>query len=49
MYTLFDSVLGIESGKFGLDSSGSGWAPVAGPCECDNEPWDPMKGGELAD
>jgi hypothetical protein len=33
----------------GLDSSGSGWRPVAGRCEHGNEPSDSIKGGEFVD
>jgi hypothetical protein len=36
-------------GGCGLDSSGSGWGPVAGPHEHDNEPSGSIKGGEFLD
>jgi hypothetical protein len=32
-------------GECGLDSSGSGYGPVAGSCENGNEPWGSIKGG----
>jgi hypothetical protein len=36
-------------GKCGVDSSGSGWGPVAGSCEHGNEPSGSIKGGEFLD
>jgi hypothetical protein len=36
-------------GRYGLDSSGSGWGPVAGCCEHDNEPSGSMKGDGVVD
>jgi hypothetical protein len=34
-------------GRCGLKSSGSGWGPVAGSCEHDNEPSGSIKGGDF--
>jgi hypothetical protein len=34
-------------GRCGLDSSGSGWGPVAGSCEEGNEPSGSIEGGEF--
>jgi hypothetical protein len=31
-------ILGILTGGYGLDSTGSGQGPVAGWCECGDEP-----------
>jgi len=36
-------------GRCGLDSSGSGYGPVAGCCEYGNEPPGSIKGGEFLD
>jgi hypothetical protein len=36
-------------GSGGLDSSGSGQGPVAGPCENGNESSGSIKGGEFLD
>jgi hypothetical protein len=36
-------------GTCGLDSSGSGYGPVAGCCENGNEPSGSIKGGEFLD
>jgi hypothetical protein len=36
-------------GSCGLDSSGSGWGPVAGCCEYDNEFSISIKSGEFLD
>jgi hypothetical protein len=36
-------------GRCGLDASGSGQGPVAGPCEQGNEPSGSIKGGEFPD
>jgi hypothetical protein len=33
----------------GLDSSGSGWGPVADCCEHGNEPSNSIKGGDFLD
>jgi hypothetical protein len=36
-------------GGCGLDSSGSGWGPVTGTCEHDNEPSGSIKGKVFPD
>jgi hypothetical protein len=36
-------------GGCGLVASGSGWGPVAGSCEYDNEPLDSIKVSEFLD
>jgi hypothetical protein len=36
-------------GRCGLDSSGSGWGPVAGSCEYGNGPSGSIKYGEFLD
>jgi hypothetical protein len=36
-------------GSCGLDSSGSGWGPMAGSCEHGNERSGSIKGGEFLD
>jgi len=36
-------------GRCGLDSSGSGYGPVAGSCEHDNQPSGSIKGREFLD
>jgi hypothetical protein len=42
-------ILGNTVGKCALNSSGSGYGPVAGCYEHGNEPSDSMKGGEFLD
>jgi hypothetical protein len=36
-------------GECELDSSGSGYGPVAGPCGLDNEPYGSIKSGKFLD
>jgi hypothetical protein len=40
---------GNKVGKCGVDSSGSGYGPLAGCCEYRNEPLDSIKGSEFLD
>jgi hypothetical protein len=38
-----------EIGRCGLDTTGSGWGPVLGSCEHNNEPSSYIKGREFVD
>jgi hypothetical protein len=41
------NVTEIRVGRCGLDSSVSGYGPVAGSCEYSNEPSNSIKGGKF--
>jgi hypothetical protein len=43
----FIRILEKKVGGCGLDLSGSGLGPVAGPCEHSNKPLGSIKGGEF--